>query len=172
MTGKVGYSYKGEQYRTYYCSRSGKSRGLCAVSNGHSAAKLGKAILEYLGEFSNPIKVRQYLAAAEKQDTEKYEVELKRVEKRLVDLDIQFLTQLDGLLKRKVLNEQEFVKAKETARSQKADLEARREELTHLLGKVKATENIVERVPRVIKPLRKPFIAWNLVSRKHNCGRS
>ena len=113
MTGKVGYSYKGKQYRNYYCSRSGKSRGLCSVYNGHSAAKLEKAILEYLGEFSNPIKVRQYLAATEKQDTEKYEVELKRVEKRLADLDTQFLTQLDGLLKRKVLTEQEFAKANE-----------------------------------------------------------
>jgi site-specific DNA recombinase len=157
MTGKVGYSYKGKQYRNYYCSRSGKSRSLCSVSNGHSAAKLEKAILEYLGEFSNPIKVRQYLAAAEKQDTEKYEVELKRVEKRLADLDTQFLTQLDGLLKRKVLNEQEFAKANEAARSQKADLEMRREELTNLLNKVRATEAMVERVPRVIKTFEEAF---------------
>ena len=130
---------------------------LCWVSNGHSAAKLEKAILEYLGEFSNPIKVRQYLAAAEKQDTEKYEVELKRVEKRLADLDTQFLTQLDGLLKRKVLNEQEFAKANESARSQKADLEARKEELTNLLSKVRATEAMVERVPRVIKTFEEAF---------------
>jgi hypothetical protein len=46
---------------------------------GHSAAKLESAILEYLGEFSDPIKVRRYLAAAEMQDTEKYEVELKGI---------------------------------------------------------------------------------------------
>ena len=116
-----------------------------------------KAILEYLGEFSNPLKVRQYLAAAEKQDTEKYEVELKRVGKRLADLDTQFLTQLDGLLKRKVLNEEEFVKANGLARSQKADLEARKEELTNLLSKVRATEAMVERVPKVIKTFEEAF---------------
>lgn len=67
--------------------------------------------MEYLGEFSDPIRVRSYLAAAESKDTERYESELKRVEKRLADLDTQFLTHLDGLLKRKVLNEEEFAKA-------------------------------------------------------------
>jgi hypothetical protein len=91
------------------------------------------------------------------QDTEKYEVELKRVEKRLADLDIQFLMQLDGLLKRKVLNEHEFAKANEVARSQKADLEARKDELTSLLCKVRATEAMVEKVPRVIKTFEEAF---------------
>jgi hypothetical protein len=41
---------------------------------GHTASKLEQAILEYLGEFSDPFKVSQYLALTEKQDTEKYEV--------------------------------------------------------------------------------------------------
>jgi hypothetical protein len=59
--------------------------------------------LKYLGEFSDPLEVRLHLAATEKQDTQKYEVELKGVEKRLTDLEVQFLSQLDGLLKRKVL---------------------------------------------------------------------
>jgi hypothetical protein len=101
--------------------------------------------------------IRQYLAAAEKQDSEKYEVELKRVERRLADLDTQFLTQLDGLLKRKVLNEQEFAKANEAAMLQKSDLEERKEELTDLLSKVRATEAMVERVPRVIKTFEEAF---------------
>jgi cell division septum initiation protein DivIVA len=48
--------------------------------------------------------------AAEKRDAEKYEIELKRVDKRLAELDSQFLNQLDGLLKRKVLIEEEFQK--------------------------------------------------------------
>jgi hypothetical protein len=97
-------------------------------------SKLKQAVLEHLGEFSDPIRVRQYLALTEKQDTEKYEVELKSVEKRLAELELQFLSQLDSLLKRKVLTEQEFAKANETARSQKADLEARKEELTRQLN--------------------------------------
>jgi DNA invertase Pin-like site-specific DNA recombinase len=157
MVGKVGYSYKGKQYRNYYCSRATKSRGLCPVYNGHSVAKLENAILKYLGEFSNPNKVRQYLATAEKQDTEKYEVELRGVEKRLADLESQFLTQLDGLLKRKVLSEQEFVKANEVARSQKAELEARRAELANQLKHARASEALVEKIPLAIKTFEEAF---------------
>lgn len=157
MVGKVGYSYKGKQYRNYYCSRATKSRGLCPVYNGHSVAKLENAILKYLGEFSNPNKVRQYLATAEKQDTEKYEVELRGVEKRLADLESQFLTQLDSLLKRKVLSEQEFIKANEVARSQKAELEARRAELANQLKQARASEALVEKVPLAIKTFEEAF---------------
>jgi hypothetical protein len=71
---------------------------------------------------SDPIRVRQYLAAAESKDTEKYESEIKRVEKRLADLDAQFLTQLDGLLKRKVLTEDEFAKANGFSLTTETDL--------------------------------------------------
>jgi site-specific DNA recombinase len=157
MMGKAGYSYNGKQYRNYYCSRSAKSRGLCSVSNGHSATKLEKAILEYLGEFSSPIRVREYLASAEKHDTEKYEVELKGVEKRLEDLDAQFLTQLEGLLRRKTITEEQFAKANEAAGSQKADMEARKEELLKLLKKARASEALIERVPKAIKTFVEAF---------------
>jgi len=157
MTGKVGASYKGKKYRNYYCSRAMRSRGLCSVYNGHSAAKLEESILKYLGEFSDPVRVRQYLAASEKQDTEKYEVELKSVDKRLADLEAQFLTQLDGLLKRKVLTEQEFGRANEVARSQKADLEAKRAELLKHLKKARASEALIKKVPQVIKTFVEAF---------------
>jgi hypothetical protein len=157
MVGKVGYSYREKQYRNYYCSRATKSKALCSTYNGHNSTKLEKAILEYLGEFSDPFKVRQYLALTEKQDTEKYEVELKSVEKRLAELELQFLNQLDGLLKRKVLTEQEFAKANETARSQKADLEARKEELTRKLSQARASEDLIKRIPTAIKTFEEAF---------------
>jgi site-specific DNA recombinase len=166
MTGKAGYSYNGKQYKNYYCSNAGKSRGLCSVSNGHSAARLEKAILEYLGEFSNPIKVRQHLASAEKQDTEKCEVELKRIEKRLTDLDSQFLSQLNGLLKRKVLTEDEFAKANDSARLEKADLELRKSELAKLLSRARASESMIERVPRTIKTFVEAFESMEIRQQK------
>jgi DNA repair exonuclease SbcCD ATPase subunit len=145
-----------------------RSCGLCSVYNGHSAAKLEKAILEYLGEFSDPIRVRLYLAAAEDKDTERYESELQRIEKRLADLDAQFLTQLDGLLKRRVLTEDEFAKANEAARSQKTDLAVRKVELSTLLQKARASEDLVQRVPQAIKHLLKRFGVWTSASKKHN----
>jgi hypothetical protein len=51
------------------------------------------------------------------------------VEKRLAELDLRFLNQLDGLLRRKVITEQEFSKAIEKARSEKTELVGRKEEL-------------------------------------------
>jgi chromosome segregation ATPase len=125
--------------------------------NGHTASKLEQSILEYLGGFSDPIRVRQYLSLTEKQDTEKYEVELKSVEKRLVELESQFLTQLDGLLKRKVLTEQEFTKANEKARNEKADLAARKEELTKLLSQARASEDLIKRIPTAVKTFEEAF---------------
>jgi ABC-type anion transport system duplicated permease subunit len=157
MVGKAGYSYKGKQYRNYYCSNATKSKGLCSTYNGHAASKLEGAILKYLGEFSDPIRVREYLAMTEKQGTEKYEVELKQIDKRLADLDAQFLSQLDGLLKRKVINEQEFTKANTAARSQKAELEVRKEALSKLLSQAKASEALIERVPKAIKTFEEAF---------------
>jgi hypothetical protein len=139
---------------------------VCSVYNGHSATKLEDAILKYLGEFSDPIKVRQYLATSEKQDNEKYEVELKGVEKRLTELEASFLTQLDGLLKRKVLTEQEFARANEVARSEKANLEARKRELTDLLSYAKANEALIERVPQAIKTFEEAFQSLDLCQQK------
>jgi predicted nucleic acid-binding Zn-ribbon protein len=72
-------------------------------------------------------------------------------------LEAQFLTQLDGLLKRKVITEQEFIKANEAARSQKADLEARKEELSRVLSRAKASEALVEKVPKAIKTFEEAF---------------
>jgi hypothetical protein len=157
MVGKAGYSYKGKQYRNYYCSKAMRSRGLCSVYNGHSAGKLEEAILKYLGEFSDPARVREYLSLSKKQNSEKYEVELKGVEKRLAELEAQFLTQLDGLLKRKVLTEQEFARANEVTRAKKEELEARKVELSSLLSQARATETLVEKVPRAILAFEEAF---------------
>lgn len=157
MVGKAGYSYKGKQYKNYYCSRATKSRGLCSFYNGHAANKLETAILTYLSEFSDPLRVRQYLALSERQDTEKYEVELKQVDKRLAALESQFLTQLDGLLKRKVLTEQEFVKANEVARAQKTELEVRKEEISRLLSTARASEAMIQKIPQAIKTFIEAF---------------
>ena len=64
MSGKKAAAYKGKNYRNYWCSRATKSRALCAIYNGHSAPKLEKAVLDYLGEFSGPEFVKGHLAIA------------------------------------------------------------------------------------------------------------
>jgi hypothetical protein len=91
---------------------------------------------------------------------------LKQVEKRLVELEMQFLTQLDGLLKRKVLTEEEFAKVNESARSEKAELEGRKEELTRLLSRVKAREDLIKRVPQAIKTFVEAFQSLDVRQQK------
>jgi site-specific DNA recombinase len=166
LTGKAGYSYRGKQYRNYYCSRSMRSRGLCSFYNGHSAGKLEQAILDYLGEFSDPIRVREHLSATESKDTEKYESELKRVEKHLAELDAQFLTQLDGLLKRKVSTEEEFATANQKARAEKAELETRKDELSDLLKQARAQASLIEKVPHAIKTFKEAFQSLDIRQQK------
>jgi hypothetical protein len=79
------------------------------------------------------------------------------VEKKLADLELQFLNQLDGLLNRRVITEQEFAKANEKARADKAELEERKEKLSHQLKQARASEAMVEKVPKVIKTFMEAF---------------
>lgn len=165
MTGKVGAARKGKRYRNYYCSRATRSRGLCSVYNGHSAPKLEKVILEYLEQFSDLEKVRDYLAAAGRAEIERREAELRDVEKRLADSDSQFLQHLD-LLKRGLLNEQEFKRANEAARKKTKADEAKRIELTTWLNREHSIASRIERVPDEIKAFIEAFQAMDVHQQK------
>jgi chromosome segregation ATPase len=83
-------------------------------------------------------------------------------------LQAQFLSQLDGLLKRKVLTEQEFAKANEAARSKKAKLEARKEELTKLLSQARASEALIGKIPIAIQTFEEAFHNLELRQQKLN----
>ncbi len=99
MTGKKAAAYKGKNYRNYWCSRATKSRSLCATYNGHSAPKLEQAVLDYLGQFSDPKLVKQHIAIGQAKESEQKAAELEGVSRALADLEGQFLQHLD-LLKR------------------------------------------------------------------------
>ena len=134
-----------------------RSRELCSVYNGHSSPKLERAILEYLGQFSDPERVREHLAAAERKELDRCEAELRDGEKRLADLEAQFLHRLDDLLKRGILTEQEFTRANDAAREQVKALEVRRIELTTWLNQERARASLVEQVPQVVKAFVEAF---------------
>ena len=79
MAGRMGARMQSDptqRYRSYRCSRAGTSKEACRYYNGHAAHKLETAVLEYLGQFSDPHKVREFLNASEKTDTKKREGEL------------------------------------------------------------------------------------------------
>jgi len=166
MVGKLGSTHKGKHYRNYYCSHAMRSRALCSFYNGHSAPKLEKAILEYLSQFSDPQLVRQHLEAFDQKELERCESELRDVEKRLTIHESQFFTRLDDLLKRHVLNEQEFTRANEIARTETAKLESRKIELKDQLDKAHARKSLADTLPGSIKTFLEAFGALDIRQQK------
>lgn len=166
MTGKTGALRKGKRYRNYYCSRAMHSKGLCSFYNGHSTAKLEKAILEYLGQFSDPQLVHKYISAVDQKELESREKELRYVEKRLTDLESRFLVRLDDLLKREILNEDEFARVNQNARDEKAALEARRAELQELVEKERTKVSLVETLPQSITSFLEAFESLDIRQQK------
>jgi len=97
MMGKAGALRNGPRYRNYYCSRARASRASCGFSNGHSAPKLEAALLVYLGQYSDRKKVRVLLAADGTRELKRKGGELKKLNKRLSDMDSDFEKNLDLL---------------------------------------------------------------------------
>lgn len=75
------------------------------------------AVLEYLGQFSDPKRVRELLSESKKS-------ELKKLEKRLVGLEKDFQKNLE-YLKKGLLNEEEFGAANVFRRDERAETEIR-----------------------------------------------
>lgn len=156
MAGKRSSAYKGKHYRNYACSGAMKSRALCSIYNGHSVNKLDQTVLEYLSQFSEPELVKEHLAAVQTKELADREAELVGVEHSLNKLEGQFLQHLD-LLQRGVINEPEFVKANEAARSQVAALEARRDELQAWVTAQRERVSAAERLPGAIGSFLEDF---------------
>ncbi|MCI0900761.1 MAG: recombinase family protein [Chloroflexi bacterium] len=165
MTGKAAASYKGRQYRNYWCSRATRSRALCEHYNGHSTTKLESAVLEYLSQFSDPEIVKQHIESADQAELTARETELKDIELALADLDSQF-TQNLGFMRRGVLNEQEFVKANNLAREQVSALQTQKGSLAEWVDKQKERDQTTERVPGMVKTFIEDFQAMEPRVRK------
>jgi site-specific DNA recombinase len=156
MAGKRSAAYKGKHYRNYACSRAMKSRALCPFYNGHSAVKVEPAVLEYLGQFSDPELVKEHLEAVQTRELADKESELAGAEQALSKLEGQFLQHLD-LLQRGVITEAEFVKANESDRSQAGALEARRDELKAWVTAQRERISAAERLPGAIGSFLEDF---------------
>ena len=156
MTGKAAATYKDKQYRNYWCSRATRSRALCDQYNGHSTTKLESAVLEYLGQFSDPEMVKHHIETTDRSELSTRESELKDIESALADLDLQF-TQNLGFMRRGVLNEQEFVKANKLAREQVSALQEQKGSLAQWVDEQKQRERTSERVPAMVKTFIEDF---------------
>ena len=129
-------------------------KAFCSHYNGHSVPKLEEAVLEYLGQFSDPELVKEHMAAASKKEFEGKEIELREATRGLEELDRRFQSRLD-LLTRGVINESEFQKSNQGIREQREAIEARKEELQAWVdeqkGKVSASEEMPEKIGAFIE---------------------
>ena len=79
-----------------------------------------------------------------------------RVDKRLVEIDADFDKNLD-LLKRDLLNEEEFRRVNEARREERAQLAGRREELAAAVADQASRQQGVSALPAHIKSFLKDF---------------
>ncbi|MDP3061650.1 MAG: recombinase family protein, partial [Chloroflexota bacterium] len=99
----------------------------------------------YLSQYSDPQRVRELLAAQERDATPGLDAQLADATKRLATLERDFLANLD-LLKRGVLNEDEFSKANETRRAERVAVDAR---VADLKGRIEAERRRAEQADAI-----------------------
>lgn len=150
MVGKAGSSWKGKRYRNYTCVRANTARVECQVYNGHAAKRLEAAVLEYLGRFSDPKLVKKMLAGGTASRIKAQKRELAKLEKKLAALDSDFHKNLD-LLKKGLLNEEEFGKANERRRDERAATESRLAELREESEAAESAKESAAALPHRIK---------------------
>lgn len=96
------------------------------------------------------------MEAASKRDIARKSKELEETEKGQKDIDAQFLSHMD-MLKRKVINEEEFAKANEAIRGQKTALGEKQRELAQWLDLQQGKASSAERAPKAIRSFVKDF---------------
>ena len=151
MVGKYGSLSKKSGYlHLYYrCSQANTSRAWCAYPQGHEAGKIEEAVLEYLGQFNNPAKVREHLLAVGENEVLAKRDELHRVELRLGALEEDYQTNLD-LLKRGILDEASFMAADQQREDDRATIEVNRANLAGWLEAMQEASDAADALPAKI----------------------
>lgn len=156
MTGKTGGAYKGRVYRSYQCVRAKKSKEDCAYHNGHNAKRIEPAVLEYLGQFSDPKRVAQLLKESGSTELKRKKTDLTKLERQLTSLDKDFQENL-AFLKRGLLNDEEFAKANIERRTERASVEIRLAELREELHKAETTRESITSLPERVTSFAESF---------------
>ena len=98
--------------------------------------------------------MRELLDASEKQEVRRRGAELKQVERRLAEVEADFAKNL-ALLKRDVLDEEEFRKANEARRDERARLMGRQTELAEWLTEQRDRQEAVGTLPTRVRSFLK-----------------
>ena len=98
--------------------------------------------------------------ASERREVRRRGTELKQVERRLAEVEADFAKNLT-LLKRDVLNEEEFRRANEDRRDERTRLTGRQTELTEWLAQQHERQETVGSLPARVRSFLKDFQAMD-----------
>ncbi|MCI0781125.1 MAG: recombinase family protein [Chloroflexi bacterium] len=144
------------KYRYYLCTGRQMSAALCTDGKNHRQDALEEAILDYLGQYSDPDVVRQLLEAQGQECDHQAEQELARATKRLGELEQAFLNDLDRV-DRGVLTEPEYLKRQEVRRREQEGLQTLKAELEATVAAQKEVEAVVTTVPTKVQSFLEDF---------------
>jgi len=147
---------KSKGYNYYRCSWYKKARDFCSESMGHRQKPLEDAILEHLGQYSDPEMVMELLEAQGQETDNRGEAELTKVNTRLAELERGFLNDLDRV-DRDIMTEAEYLKRREVRRQEQEELQPRKAELEASVAAQKDMEAQAAAVPVKVRSFMEDF---------------
>ena len=123
---------------------------------GHRQKPLEDAILEHLGQYSDPEMVMELLEAQGQETDNRDDAELTRVNTRLGELERGFLNDLDRV-DREILTEPEFLKRQQVRRQEQEELQPRKAELEASVAAQKDMESQAAAVPVKVRSFMEDF---------------
>ena len=155
--GAMAGSSKGpNKYQYYVCCNRKMASALCDQSISHRKDPLEAAILEHLGQYSDPEMVRDLLEAHVQDMESGTEAELDRVNGRLAELEQSFLKDLDRV-DRGILTEPEYLKRQEARREEQGELQSRQSELEASIATQRDIEAQSTEVPVKVRSFLEDF---------------
>jgi len=157
--GHCGGAMSGEnkgKHKYYVCTGKKMASQLCSEARSHRQADLETAILEHLGQYVDPERVRELLDTQGEESDTRDEAELARVTARLRELEQAFLNDLDRV-DRDIMTESEYLKRQEIRRQEQATLQPRKADLEAHVAAQREVESQTAAVPVQVRSFLEDF---------------
>ena len=161
----AGASKGPKKHRYYLCCNHKTAQARCELGGYHRKEALEAAILEYLGQYDDPDKVRELLQAQDTQADSRQEQELAKATARLSELETGMLNDLDRL-DRNIITEAEYTKRAEVRREEQAGLQARKSTLEGSIAAQRDREAQAKAVPIRVSSFLEDFQGMDVVKAK------
>ena len=129
---------------------------MCSGSRTHRQQPLEDAILEHLGQYSDPEVVMGLLEQQGQETDVRDEAELTKVTARLGELEQGFLNDLERL-DRGILDEPEYLKRRDARRQEQEELNPRKAELEASVAAQRDIESQATAVPVKVRSFLEDF---------------